>query len=92
MKASKYIGGSKIVSFRLPIESLTIATIEINAILKKYERVKPNKNKTTLNTATVQSKTTLANKTQHNYQCGCSYNDGLFRRVAGCKNDKGMHR
>ena len=94
MKTSKYKGGSKIVSFRLPLTSLSLATKEINELLKKYEHIKSNKDKTAGVPALKQSKTTLATKALNNivYPCGCSYDSGLFRRVAGCRIDRGMHR
>jgi len=97
MKTSKYTGGSKIVAFRLPIASLSRATIEINAILKKYERDKPNKSKTTVKPTGASAKTTLAIKSQTKvndtilYVCGCTLSDGLFRRIAGCKIERGRH-
>lgn len=88
-KGSKYKGGSKLTPFRLPIIGYNLARARVNDVLNAIANEMKEQDKTTLNAATAQSKTTLANK---DYKCGCSYDDGLFRRVAGCIVDRGKHR
>ena len=90
MRKSKYIGGSKLVSFRLPIESLSSATIEIKAILRKYEKESTKTSQNSVKPTKKRSKTTLEDIKQIDpnniiYKCGCTKSNGLFRRRKDCK-------
>ena len=91
MKQSKYIGGSKIVSFRLPIEALSTATIEIKALLNKYERDTTKTTENSVKPLSKQSKTTLEYRNTITYKCGCIKEDGIFKRLEGCKIVASMH-
>jgi hypothetical protein len=95
MKQSKYIGGSKIVAFRLPKEALNLAIIDIKAVLKKYEQVNLDKPQNNVKPLPTSAKTTLSSKPITDvttYVCGCSIDSGLFKRVQGCVVPRPHHR
>lgn len=88
MKKSKYKGGSKIVSFRLPKEKLHTATIEIYNLLKKYEDASVTE------VAHSEAKhTKQPTKPIHKQQwsCGCYMDGVLFIRNILCKQPRGAH-
>ena len=98
MKTSKYIGGSKIVSFRLPLSSLSSAITDIKAVLYKYEELDRINSQNSVIPLCTSAKTTLGTKTvikakrePITYVCGCAVVDGLFRRQAGCSKAKMQH-
>ena len=91
MKQSKYIGGSKIVSFRLPIEALSTATIEIKALLSKYEKEATKTTQNNVKSTTKQSKTKLGYRNTITYKCGCSKENNIFKRSQGCKVVASIH-
>ena len=76
MRQSKYINGSKITSYRLPIDKFDEVNKRITQLLKEYEG----------NTITVNAiKTTTI-------VCGCTYEGSLFRRNTTCKIPKDKHK
>lgn len=91
MKQSKYTGGSKIVSFRLPIEALSVATIEIKTILSRYERESTKTNQNSVKLLSKQSKTRLTNRNTITYKCGCVKEQGIFKRHTECKENALKH-
>jgi hypothetical protein len=95
MKQSKYIGGSKIVAFRLPKEALNLAIIDIKAVLKKYEQVNTIEPQNNVKPLPTSAKTKLSSKPIKDvttYVCGCSINEGLFKRAQGCIIPRPHHR
>lgn len=98
MKKSKYIGGSRLAQFRLPIEGYKSTRARVNALLDEIaNEMKETHGKGTKSTV-ASAETTLARKAQSKtiysttYQCGCSYDAGIFRRGNGCKIDRQGHR
>lgn len=90
MKTSKYIGGSKIVAFRLPKNSLAQAIIEIKEVLARYEREVTETHEKATKSMVAQSETRLNNSNDAaikniTYKCGCTKTNGLFRRHKDCK-------
>lgn len=90
MRQSKYIGGSKLVSFRLPKTSLAQAIIEIKEVLERYEIESSKTHEKVTKSMAVQSETRFTNSNELDqknisYYCGCTKTDGLFRRHKDCK-------
>ena len=76
MRQSKYINGSKITSYRLPLDKYEEVNKRIIQLLKEYEG----------NTITVNTIKAI------NTGCGCTYEGGLFRRNPTCKILKDKHK
>jgi len=94
MKNSKYIGGSKIVSYRLPLHSLSTVNSEIKAILDRYAQIDHNKAQLDSIPLCSSAKTVLSIEDKVEpitYVCGCTVIDSLFRRQAGCSKAKVQH-
>lgn len=80
-RKSKYIGGSRVVSFRLPLVCYDDAMNAVYNVLSNYE---PKHNGPTLidnNNNTISS----LHSEETIYKCGCALVGGLFRRSFGCK-------
>jgi len=94
---SKYIGGSKVVPFRLPIVGYKAVRTRVQTLLDEIAQESQYKSQNTAKPLPASAKTTLTTKapTTHTgpiaYVCGCTLSGGLFRRVAGCKMDRGEH-
>ena len=98
MKSSKYIGGSRPAQFRLPIEGYKSVRARVQMLLDEIaNEMKETHGKGTKSMA-ASAETTLTNKAQSKatnsitYECGCSYDEGIFRRGNGCKIDRQGHR
>lgn len=96
MRQSKYIGGSKLVSFRLPKTSLAQAIIEIKEVLERYEIESTKTTQNSVKSTTKQPETRLGNSNELDkknipYKCGCTKTNGLFRRHKDCKELTSKH-
>jgi hypothetical protein len=65
----KYTGGSKVVSFRLPVIGYNEAITRVNELLNT---IAMEGNKTELNNTIV-------------YQCGCTLHGGKHTKAIGCR-------
>lgn len=97
MKYSRYTGGSRVRSFRLPIEGYTSAVARVNALLDEIANEMRESDSNDVSPMVASAKTTLTNKAPSKqidsiiYECGCSYDGGIFRRASGCKVDRVRH-
>ena len=101
-RVSKYAGGTKIVSFRLPIDGYVQARERVQILLDKIaiemqDNSTPAKKKRQVNAMTVmkrkafkQSKTIAIQGVT--YECGCCIDNELFRRAIGCRIARVDHR
>lgn len=97
MRKSKYIGGSRLAQFRLPIDGYKSTRARVNALLDEIANEMNNNDEISTIPLVTSAKTTLATKAQSKstnsitYECGCSYDGGIFRRGNGCKIDRVRH-
>ena len=101
-RVSKYAGGTKIVSFRLPIDGYVQARGRVQILLDKIaidmqDNSTQAKKKRQVNAMTVmkrkafkQAKTIAIQGMT--YQCGCCIDNELFRRAIGCRIARVDHR
>ena len=94
MKAHKYIGGSRLVSFRLPINGYKSTRARVQALLDQIAHEMNLEAQNSAKPLSASAKTTLTDRTQLSpitYVCGCSIEDGLFKRGKGCALDRNRH-
>jgi hypothetical protein len=93
-RTSKYKGGSKVVSFRLPIEGYKSVRIRIQALLDEIAKEELYRVEKSVKSTLASAETRLSDRLDYNiiYQCGCTVTDGLFRRVSSCKLERLGHR
>ena len=97
MKASKYLGGSKVATFRLPLEGFSAVRVRVNELLNQIALEMSLEGQNDVSPTTKQSKTTLAPKAVKQvidsdvYPCGCKMVDGLFVRNGSCKMIRVIH-
>jgi len=101
-RVSKYAGGTKIVSFRLPVDGYVQARSRVQALLDKIaiemqDNSAPAKKKRQVNAMAVmkrkafkQAKTIAIQGVT--YECGCCIDNELFRRAIGCRIARVDHR
>ena len=98
MKNSKYIGGSRPAQFRLPIEGYKSVRARVQKLLDEIANEMKSQGERGTKSMMASAETTLTNKAQSKstnsitYECGCSYDVGIFRRGNGCKIDRQGHR
>jgi hypothetical protein len=89
----KYTGGSKVVSFRLPIKGYKEAMARVNALLDTIARESNDKPANATKPEEARDNTVLNKEdTSLTYQCGCTTNNILFRRASGCSLARVDHR
>jgi hypothetical protein len=95
MKQSKFKGGTVLTTFRLPKEGYKAVRAKVNELLYQISIEMDVKSKNNVKPLPTSAKTTLSSKPiidVTTYVCGCSINDGLFKRVQGCAIPRPHHR
>ena len=98
MKKSKYIGGSRLAQFRLPIEGYKSVRARVQALLDEIANEMKETHGKDTKSMVASAKTTLTSNDKPKaiegitYECGCSYDGGIFRRGNRCKIDRQRHR
>ena len=97
MKEDKFIGGSKLACFRLPIEGYKSTRMRVNELLNQIALEMSLEGQNDVSPTTKQSETTLVPKDDKQvidrnvYPCGCKIVDGLFVRNGSCKMIRVIH-
>ena len=100
-RISKYKGGSRLTTFRLPTEGFKSTRARVQALLNEIAGEMKDKGKTTLSPVVASAKTILGIKEVINpiedngktvYVCGCTVENDLFRRAFGCRIARVDHR
>jgi hypothetical protein len=89
---SKYKGGSKLTTFRLPTDNYHEVREAINELLRGYEIGQEQAKQEAPKLVKKASIKPIVNKQGTNtYECGCTIDNGLLKRVKGCKKGKNEH-
>lgn len=97
-RLSKYNGGSKLTTFRLPIEGHKSTRVRVQALLDEIASESQYKRQIAVKSTGASAKTTLDNNVVRDkisnvmYNCGCSNDGSLFRRAFGCRIARVDHR
>jgi hypothetical protein len=97
MRESKYLGGSKVATFRLPLEGFKSVRMRVQALLDEIAQEMDKEPQKRLNpmVASAEIKSTIkANNRVNNdvsYPCGCKMVGELFVRAPVCKMIRVIH-
>jgi hypothetical protein len=98
MRKEKYAGGSKVATFRLPLEGFSSARVRVNELLDQIASEMSLERQNDVSPTTKQSKTTLEPKVVNQdisviaFSCGCTLEGVLFRRDNSCKVLRSKHQ
>jgi hypothetical protein len=97
MRKSKYVGGGKVTTFRLPLEGFKSARVRVQALLDEIAQEMNKEPQKRLSPMVASAKTRLAIKANNrvnndvSYPCGCKMIGELFVRASGCKMIRVIH-
>lgn len=97
MRKEKYVGGSKVATFRLPLEGFSVVRARVNELLEQIASEMSLEGQNDVSPASKQSKTTLTPKAVKQavsvitFCCGCTLEGVLFRRDNSCKVLRSKH-
>lgn len=97
-RLSKYNGGSRLTTFRLPIDGYKSTRVRVQALLDEIANESQHKREIAVKSTGTSAKTALANNVAREkisnaiYKCGCSNDGALFRRAFGCRIARVDHR
>jgi hypothetical protein len=98
MRKEKYLGGSKVATFRLPLEGFSSVRMRVNELLNQIASEMSLEGQNDVGPTTKQSKTTLTPKVVKQgvsvitFGCGCTLDGVLFRRDNSCKVMRSKHQ
>ena len=98
MRKEKYAGGSKVATFRLPLEGFSVVRMRVNELLNQIASEMSLESQNDVSPTAKQSETTLTPKAVKQdisvitFKCGCTLDGVLFRRDNSCKVLRSKHQ